>query len=100
MQTNQNIFETGRATTNSRVVADNSSSVASEILLLERCKKGESAAWDILIRKYEKSVYKFAYSLCRNHEEAGDIAGHIVGQADLGVVVGVGVIIGVGCCRQ
>jgi len=50
---------------------------ASEAELLERCKAGESAAWDTLIRKYEKSVNKFAYSLCRNYEEAGDIAGQV-----------------------
>ncbi len=49
----------------------------SESLLLERCKSGDAGAWDALIRRYEKSVYKFAYSLCRNHEEAGDIAGQV-----------------------
>jgi RNA polymerase sigma-70 factor (ECF subfamily) len=48
-----------------------------ESALLERCKQGNTAAWDTLIRRYEKSVYKFAYSLCRNHEEAGDIAGQV-----------------------
>ena len=48
-----------------------------EAVLLDRCKAGDSAAWDTLIRRYEKSVYKFAYSLCRNHEEAGDIAGQV-----------------------
>jgi len=48
-----------------------------EAALLERCKQGDTAAWDILIHRYEKSVYKFAYSLCRNHEEAGDIAGQV-----------------------
>src|ERR1051326_7976658 len=61
----------------SRHVSYDSSPSASEVVLLERCKAGESAAWDILIRKYEKSVYKFASSLCRNHEEAGDIAGQV-----------------------
>jgi RNA polymerase sigma-70 factor (ECF subfamily) len=49
----------------------------SEIVLLDRCKAGNTDAWDTLIRRYEKSVYKFAYSLCRNHEEAGDIAGQV-----------------------
>jgi RNA polymerase sigma-70 factor (ECF subfamily) len=49
----------------------------SEIVLLDRCKAGNAAAWDALIRRSEKSVYKFAYSLCRNHEEAGDIAGQV-----------------------
>src|SRR5579871_4000920 len=48
-----------------------------ETVLLERCKAGNTSAWDTLIRRYEKSVYKFAYSLCRNHEEAGDIAGQV-----------------------
>ena len=61
----------------SRPVTTDTSLTGSEIVLLERCKAGESAAWDTLIRKYEKSVYKFAYSLCRNHEEAGDIAGQV-----------------------
>ncbi len=61
----------------SRFTPYSSAPCASEIVLLERCKAGESAAWDTLIRKYEKSVYKFAYSLCRNHEEAGDIAGQV-----------------------
>lgn len=49
----------------------------SDLVLIERCKSGDTAAWDQLIRRYEKSVYKFAYSLCRNHEEAGDIAGQV-----------------------
>ena len=48
-----------------------------DLALIERCKSGDTAAWDTLIRRYEKSVYKFAYSLCRNHEEAGDIAGQV-----------------------
>ena len=61
----------------SRPVTTDTSLAGSEIVLLDRCKAGESAAWDTLIRKYEKSVYKFAYSLCRNHEEAGDIAGQV-----------------------
>ena len=49
----------------------------SDLALIERCKSGDTAAWDQLIHRYEKSVYKFAYSLCRNHEEAGDIAGQV-----------------------
>jgi RNA polymerase sigma-70 factor (ECF subfamily) len=48
-----------------------------EVVLLDRCKAGDSAAWDMLIRRYEKLIYKFAYSLCHNHEEAGDIAGQV-----------------------
>jgi RNA polymerase sigma-70 factor (ECF subfamily) len=48
-----------------------------ENVLIERCKAGDTNAWDTLIHTYEKSVYKFAYSLCRNHDEAGDIAGQV-----------------------
>lgn len=61
------------AAASSTTCADN----ISEVILLERCKEGDTQAWDTLIRRYEKSVYKFAYSLCRNHEEAGDIAGQV-----------------------
>jgi len=73
----QTLSETKQSVQNSRLVNYDSSPSATEVVLLERCKAGESAAWDTLIRKYEKSVYKFAYSLCRNHEEAGDIAGQV-----------------------
>ena len=62
---------------NNRYTSTVSSPAFNETVLLERCKEGDAAAWDTLIRKYEKSVYKFAYSLCRNHEEAGDIAGQV-----------------------
>jgi len=68
---------TENTTQNNRHVSSTSVPSISEVLLLERCKEGDAAAWDTLIRKYERSVYKFAYSLCRNHEEAGDIAGQV-----------------------
>lgn len=42
--------------------------------LIARCKTGDRNAFDELIRKYEKKVYNFAYRLCGNHEDAGDIA--------------------------
>jgi len=71
------LSQTGTTVQNSRFVSSESSPSISEVVLLERCKEGDAAAWDTLIRKYEKSVYKFAYSLCRNHEEAGDIAGQV-----------------------
>jgi len=73
----QSINQTETTVKNIRPVSMETTPATSEIVLLERCKAGESAAWDTLIRKYEKSVYKFAYSLCRNHEEAGDIAGQV-----------------------
>jgi RNA polymerase sigma-70 factor (ECF subfamily) len=48
-----------------------------EALLLERCLANDKGAWDTLLRVYEKSVYRFAYMLCRNRDDAADIAGHV-----------------------
>jgi RNA polymerase sigma-70 factor (ECF subfamily) len=46
-------------------------------LLLERCNAGDKVAWDTLIKQNEKSVYRFAYRLCRNYDDAADIAGQV-----------------------
>jgi RNA polymerase sigma-70 factor (ECF subfamily) len=73
-QPNQNV-QTGRQAASH--INPNVSDHFDEIALLERCKSGDQKAWNLLIHRYEKSVYKFAYSLCRNHEEAGDIAGQV-----------------------
>ena len=45
--------------------------------ILTRCKAGDSRAWDALINLYKLPVYRFAYSLCRNHDDAEDIAGQV-----------------------
>jgi RNA polymerase sigma-70 factor (ECF subfamily) len=45
--------------------------------LIQACKQGDHKAWDILIHRYEKSVYKFAYTLARNYDDAADIAGQV-----------------------
>ena len=45
-----------------------------EKLLIERCKRGEAAAFDALFRKYEKRVYNLAYRLSANYDEANDIS--------------------------
>jgi RNA polymerase sigma-70 factor (ECF subfamily) len=46
-------------------------------VLLARCNAGDAAAWDTLIKQNEKSVYRFAYRLCRNYDDAADIAGQV-----------------------
>ena len=71
------MIQTQSGATSTRPTAAASSDSITEAVLLERCKAGDTAAWNSLLRRYEKSVYKFAYSLCRNHEEAGDIAGQV-----------------------
>jgi len=48
-----------------------------EQMLLEACRRGDPAAWNTLIGRYQKPVYKFAYSLCGNHDDAADIAGQV-----------------------
>lgn len=45
--------------------------------LIDLCREGDSEAWNTLIQRYEKSVYRFAYTLCRNHDDAADIAGQV-----------------------
>ncbi len=45
-----------------------------EKLLIERCKKGENAAFDQLIRNYEKRVYNLAYRLSGSYDEASDVS--------------------------
>jgi RNA polymerase sigma-70 factor, ECF subfamily len=45
-----------------------------ERLLIDRCKEGDQAAFDKLIRAYEKRVYNLAYRLSGNYDEANDIS--------------------------
>ncbi len=45
-----------------------------EKALIERCKQGDLAAFNELVKKYEKQVYNFAYRLTGNYDDANDIA--------------------------
>lgn len=45
-----------------------------DILLIERCKKGDESAYRALLKKYENSVHSICYRMVRNTEEARDIA--------------------------
>src|SRR5436305_14170940 len=42
--------------------------------LIERCKAGDRAAFDVLVRAYEKRVYNLAYRLSASYDEANDIS--------------------------
>jgi RNA polymerase sigma-70 factor (ECF subfamily) len=42
-------------------------------MLIERAQKGDREALDVLIRKYEKRAYQYAYRLTSNPEEASDV---------------------------
>jgi RNA polymerase sigma-70 factor (ECF subfamily) len=45
-----------------------------EQLLIDRCKRGDMAAFDTLVHNYEKRVYNLAYRLSSHYDEANDIA--------------------------
>lgn len=49
----------------------------SESALVESCQAGDPDAWNTLFRRYARSVYNDAYSLCRNRDEADDIVGQV-----------------------
>lgn len=43
--------------------------------LVQRCKRGDKTSWNLLIRRHQKPVYRFAYHLARDYDDAADIAG-------------------------
>jgi RNA polymerase sigma-70 factor (ECF subfamily) len=45
-----------------------------EIALVESCKKGDRAAFAILVTRYQKPVYNAAYRVLGNSDDASDIA--------------------------
>jgi RNA polymerase sigma-70 factor (ECF subfamily) len=45
-----------------------------ESAIIEGCKRGESAAFDLLVRAYENRVYRFAYGLCPRYDDASDVS--------------------------
>lgn len=42
--------------------------------LIEKCKLGDRAAFDTLIKRYERPIYHLAYRLSGNYDDAHDIA--------------------------
>ena len=46
-------------------------------VLLDRCQAGDQSAWNLLIKQHEKPVYRFAFRLCGNAEDANDIMVHV-----------------------
>lgn len=42
--------------------------------LIERSRRGDVAAFDKLVRRYERTVYNVAYRLSGSHDDAADIA--------------------------
>jgi RNA polymerase sigma factor RpoE len=46
---------------------------AEDLLLVNRAKKDDSAAYDDLIRRYQERIYATVYHMTSNHEDANDI---------------------------
>ncbi len=42
--------------------------------LIDKCRQGDSAAFDALIKRYERPIYHLAYRLSGNYDDAHDIA--------------------------
>ncbi len=42
--------------------------------IIERCQRGDRAAFNDLVLKYEKQVYNLAYRLTGNYDDANDVA--------------------------
>lgn len=42
--------------------------------LIEKCREGDRAAFDALIRRYERPIYHLAYRLAGNYDDAHEIA--------------------------
>ncbi|MCW5935442.1 MAG: sigma-70 family RNA polymerase sigma factor [Fimbriimonadia bacterium] len=49
-------------------------SLYTDQILIEKCKKGDQEAFDLLVRRYENKVYQYAYRLTQNQEDAADVA--------------------------
>jgi RNA polymerase sigma-70 factor (ECF subfamily) len=45
-----------------------------DLLLIERCKRGDETAYALLVRKYQNSVYNLCRKMVRNPEEARDLS--------------------------
>ena len=44
-----------------------------DITLIKQCKKGDGAAFEILLNRYYDTIYRFAYRWCSNQHNAQDI---------------------------
>lgn len=41
--------------------------------IIDRCLAGEDGAFDELVRRYQRDIYRLAYRICRNAEDAKDL---------------------------
>ena len=46
--------------------------IENESELVRKAQKGDQRAFSLLVKKYESTVYSFAYKVCRNEEKAAE----------------------------
>jgi RNA polymerase sigma-70 factor (ECF subfamily) len=54
--------------------AGDAPAVVEEMELVKRAKKGDLAAYDDLVRRYQERIYATIYHMTSNHEDANDLA--------------------------
>lgn len=52
---------------------ENNARAEADLLLVNRARKDDSAAYDELIRRYQERIYATVYHMTSNHEDANDI---------------------------
>ncbi len=52
---------------------ENKARAAEDLLLVNRAKEEDSAAYDELIRRYQERIYATVYHMTSNHEDANDL---------------------------
>ena len=52
---------------------ENKARAAEDLLLVNRARKEDSAAYDELIRRYQERIYATVYHMTSNHEDANDL---------------------------
>jgi RNA polymerase sigma-70 factor, ECF subfamily len=46
--------------------------IDNEMELVQKAQKGDQRAFSLLVKKYESTVYSFAYKVCRNEDKAAE----------------------------
>lgn len=46
---------------------------SADIALVARCRAGDAAAWEFLVRQYSRRIYHLAYKFVGRHEQAEDL---------------------------
>src|SRR6187549_2685779 len=64
----------GKAASPDATKTAGSASRAEEDALVRRAQKGDLAAYDELVRRYQERIYATVYHMTSNHEDANDLA--------------------------